>query len=125
MRKNAYKRKRKMITSTIKKEFKCDINKLWNIITDNTKYNWRSDLSIIEIISENQFIEYTKNNFPTHFTITLIDHLKEYRFSLSNSNIEGNWIGTFKLMPNNNVEITLTEHIEVKNIIMNCLLNLI
>ena len=34
-----------MIKSNIKKEFNYDIEKLWNIITDNTKYAWRSDLS--------------------------------------------------------------------------------
>lgn len=39
-----------MIKSNIKKEFSCDIKKLWNIITDNTKYAWRSDLSKIEIM---------------------------------------------------------------------------
>lgn len=37
-----------MIKSNIKKEFHCDIEKLWNLITDNTKYAWRSDLSKIE-----------------------------------------------------------------------------
>lgn len=31
-----------MIKSNIKKEFNCDIEKLWNIITDNTKYVWRT-----------------------------------------------------------------------------------
>lgn len=28
-----------MVRSNIKKEFNCDIKKLWNIITDNTNYN--------------------------------------------------------------------------------------
>ena len=41
-----------MIKSNIKKEFNCDIVKLWNIITDNTNYTWRSDLSKIEIIDD-------------------------------------------------------------------------
>ena len=38
-----------MIKSNIKKEFNCNIEKLWNIITDNTKYAQISDLSKIEI----------------------------------------------------------------------------
>lgn len=33
-----------MVKSNIKKEFNCGIEKLWNVITDNTNYNWRSDL---------------------------------------------------------------------------------
>ena len=59
-----------MIRSNIKKQFSCDRNKLWNIITDNSNYAWRSDLSKIVIVDEKHFIEYTKNNFPTYFTIT-------------------------------------------------------
>lgn len=58
-----------MIRSNIKKQFSCDRNKLWNIITDNSNYAWRSDLSKIETIDDTHFIEYTTNNFPTYFTI--------------------------------------------------------
>ena len=39
-----------MIRSNIKKQFSCDRNKLWNIITDNSNYAWRSDLSKIVIV---------------------------------------------------------------------------
>ena len=49
-----------MIRSNIKKQFSCDRNKLWNIITDNSNYAWRSDLSKIVIVDEKHFIEYTK-----------------------------------------------------------------
>ena len=41
-----------MIQSNIKKQFSCDRNKLWDIITDNSNYEWRSDLSKIEIIDD-------------------------------------------------------------------------
>ncbi len=47
-----------MIKSNIKKEFNCAIEKLWNIVTDNNKYAWRSDLSKIEITDDKDFIEY-------------------------------------------------------------------
>ena len=45
-----------MVKSNIKKEFNCDIEKLWSIITNNTEYAWRSDLSKIEIIDDIHFI---------------------------------------------------------------------
>ena len=51
-----------MIKSNIKKQFSCDKNKLWDIITDNSNYKWRTDLSKIEIIDETHFVEYTTNN---------------------------------------------------------------
>ena len=110
-----------MIKSNIKKRFTCDKNKLWNIITDNSNYKWRSNLSKIEIIDETHFIEYTKNNFPTHFTITSKIKLKEYKFDLENTNLKGKWIGIFKELPNGSIELDFTEEIEVNSLIMKLL----
>ena len=107
-----------MIKSNIKKEFDCDKNKLWDIITDNANFTWRSDLSKIVIVDEKHFIEYTKNNFPTYFTITSKIKLKEYKFDLENNNLKGKWIGIFKELPNGNIELDFTEEIEVNNFIM-------
>ena len=110
-----------MIKSNIKKQFSCDKNKLWDIITDNSNYKWRTDLSKIEIIDENHFIEYTKNNFPTYFTITAKEKLKEYKFDLEYANLKGRWIGTFKELPNGQIELDFTEEIEVNSLIMKLL----
>lgn len=110
-----------MIKSNIKKEFDCNIEKLWSIITDNTKYAWRSDLSKIEIIDDRHFIEYAKNNFPTYFTITTKQELKEYKVDIENANIKGKWIGLFKNLPNGSVELDFTEEIETDNFIMKLL----
>ena len=107
-----------MIRSNIKKQFSCDRNKLWDIITDNSNYVWRSDLSKIKIIDDTHFVEYTKNNFPTYFTITSKEKLKEYKFDLKNANLKGKWIGIFKELPNGNIELDFTEEIEVNSFIM-------
>ena len=110
-----------MIKSNIKRQFSCDKNKLWNIITDNSNYKWRTDLSKIEIIDETHFVEYTTNNFPTYFTITVKEKLREYKFDLENANLKGKWIGIFKELPNGNTELDFTEEIEVNNFIMKLL----
>ena len=110
-----------MIKSNIKKQFSCDKNKLWDIITDNSNYKWRTDLLKIEIKDETHFIEYTTNKFPTYFTITAKEKLKEYKFDLENTNLKGKWIGIFKELPNGNIELDFTEEIEVKNFIMKLL----
>lgn len=110
-----------MIKSNIKKQFSCDKNKLWDIITDNSNYKWRTDLLKIEIKDETHFIEYTTNNFHTYFTITAKEKLKEYKFDLENTNLKGKWIGIFKELPNGNIELDFTEEIEVKNFIMKLL----
>ena len=110
-----------MIKSNIKKQFSCDKNKLWNIIIDNSNYKWRTDLSKIEIIDNTHFIEYTANNFPTYFTITAKEKLKEYKFDLENANLKGKWIGIFKELTNGNIELDFTEEIEVNSLIMKLL----
>lgn len=107
-----------MVKLNIKKEFHCNIEKLWNIITDNTKYTWRSDLSKIEIIDNTHFIEYSKNNYPTYFTITSKVDLKEYKFDIENSNIKGKWIGIFTKLDNGNVLLDFTEEIETNKFLM-------
>ena len=113
-----------MIKSSIKKQFSCDKNKLWDVITDNNNYSWRSDLSKIEIIDNIHFVEYTKNNFPTYFTITSKIKLEEYKFDIENKNLKGKWIGVFKELPNGTIELDFTEEIEGNNFIMKLLAKL-
>ncbi len=110
-----------MIQSNMKKEFNCDKEKIWNIITDNSNYSWRSDLSKIEIVDNQHFIEYAKNNYPTYFTITSKKKLKEYKFDMENTNIKGKWTGLFKVLSNGNVELNFTEEIETNSFIMKLL----
>lgn len=110
-----------MIRSNIKKEFNCDVEKIWNIITDNTNYAWRSDLSKIKITDDKHFIEYAKNNYPTYFTITSKVKFREYKFDIKNTNIKGKWTGILKKLDNGNVLLDFTEEIETNNIIMKIL----
>lgn len=107
-----------MIKSNIISKFDSNIEKVWNIVTDNKNYLWRSDLSKIEIIDENNFIEYDKNNFKTYFKITRKDYLNTYEFEIENKNIKGRWIGKFKKIDDNITQIDFTEEIEVDNFIM-------
>lgn len=107
-----------MISANIKKTFSCNIEIIWNIITDNKNYLWRSDLSKIEIIDDTHFIEYDKNNFATNFTITSKKKFEEYKFNMKNKNFIGSWIGKFKVLNDNLVELYFIEEIEVNSIIM-------
>ena len=65
-----------MATSTIKALIPCDIHKVWEIVTMVDNYTWRSDLRNTEVVDENQFIEYTKEGYPTTFTITAVEPYK-------------------------------------------------
>lgn len=106
-----------MAISNIKAIFQSDIQRVWEVVTSLENYSWRSDLSKVEIISKNQFIEYTKDGYPTTFTITRTDPYQQWEFDMENSNMKGHWTGIFK-EKEGNTEIDFTEEVTVKKIIM-------
>ncbi len=105
-----------MTTSNIKATLSCDIHKVWEIITAVKNYTWRSDLSKTEVISSRQFIEYTKEGYPTTFTITVTEPYKRWEFDMENSNMKGHWIGLFT-SKDNKTEIDFTEYVTVEKIL--------
>ena len=107
-----------MKKSTIVAEFKSPIEKVWDVVTNNNEFEWRSDLSNI-VISDNIncFTEITKDGYETEFTITVVKKLERYEFDMKYKNMQGHWIGTFKVH-NGKTRIEFTEEIEVKNYIM-------
>ena len=108
-----------MKKSTITVTFKADIKKVWEVVTNNNNYEWRSDLSKIDVsVDGNSFTEYAKNNFPTKFTITLKKPYERYEFDMTNKNMNGHWIGGFSHV-NDGTRIEFTEEVSVNNLIMN------
>lgn len=111
-----------MKKSTIAAVFRSDIEKVWNIVTDNTNYAWRSDLSRIVASDDGiSFTEHTKDGFATDFTITKKEPQKQYEFDISNKNITGHWTGIFEKTLNG-TKIEFTEEVSAKNPIMNLFL---
>ena len=57
-----------MKTSTITAEFAAAPAQVWAIVTDQQNTGWRSDLDRVEVVSDTEFVEYTKkglcNPFP-------------------------------------------------------------
>ena len=106
-----------MAISKIKAVFQHDIKDVWNVVTALDHYQWRSDLSKIEVISDRQFIEYTKDGFATTFTITVVKPFERWEFDMENSNMKGHWTGVFSFQ-NGRTEIEFTEDITAKKFIM-------
>ena len=102
-----------MAVSTIKAEFAAKIQDIWNIVTSLQKYQWRSDLSRIEVLNEKQFVEYTKDGFPTTFTVTAAELYKRWEFDMENSNMRGHWSGIFGEI-DRRTEIVFTEDVTAK-----------
>ena len=95
----------------------CDIKKVWDTVTSLDQYEWRSDLSKIEVINEKQFIEYTKDGFATTFTITVTEPYKRWEFDMENSNMKGHWVGLFS-EKDGQTEIDFTEDVTAKKLIL-------
>lgn len=106
-----------MATSNIKAAFSCDIKTLWNIVTSLENYSWRSDLSKIEVLSRNQFVEYTKDGYSTTFTTTLWEPFQRWEFDMESNIMSGHWIGIFS-QEDEKVTIDFTEYVSTNKILM-------
>lgn len=106
-----------MAVSNIKAVIQGDIHKVWETVLNVAGYAWRSELSKTEIVSEKQFIEYTKEGYPTTFMVTLVEPYKRWEFDMENSNMKGHWIGIFT-QKGAETEIDFTENVTAKKFIM-------
>ena len=107
-----------MTTSNIKESIERDVRNVWETVLAVEKYSqWRSDLSKTEVISDKQFIEYTKDGYPTTFTVTVVEPYKKWEFDMENSNMKGHWVGIFASQ-NDKTEIDFTEQVTAKKFFM-------
>ena len=103
-----------MITSNIKANIPSELRQVWNLVLDIENYAaWRSDLSKAEVISDKQFIEYTKDGYSTTFTVTLVEPYRRWEFDMENGNMTGHWTGIFTAK-GDETEIDFTECVEAK-----------
>ena len=103
-----------MAISTVRADFQEEIEKVWNVVTSLGNYQWRSDLSKIDIVNESKFVEYTTDGFATTFTVTVCEPLKRWEFDLENSNMTGHWTGLF-YYEDGITTIEFTEDVSPKN----------
>lgn len=106
-----------MTTSNIKAVFKSDIRKVWETVLAVENYKWRCDLNKVEVISEKQFIEYTKDGYPTTFTVTAVEPYKRWEFDMENTNMKGHWSGVFTSR-GKETEIEFTEYVTAKKLFL-------
>ena len=103
-----------MATSNIKALIPGELQKVWELVLDIENYAvWRSDLSKTEVISDKQFIEYTKDGYPTTFIVTLVEPYRRWELDMENSNMTGHWTGIFTAK-GDETEIDFTERVEAK-----------
>lgn len=97
-------------------EFNSNIKSVWNIVTNNNDYSWRSDIKKIEIYNNGkEFIEYTHNGNATKFIISKKDEYSEYAFNMENKMFTGFWKGSFSEKENGGTKIVFKENVFIKN----------
>lgn len=106
-----------MAVSSVKATFPEDIQKVWETVTDFQNYSWRSDLSKTERLSENKFVEYTKQGYQTTFTVTVTEPYKRWEFDMENGNMKGHWSGVFT-QKDGETEVIFTENVTAKKFFM-------
>lgn len=106
-----------MAVSHVNVTLAAPIEKVWETVTNLDAYAWRSDLREVRVISQTQFIEYSKDGFATTFTVTCTEPYRRWEFDLENKNMKGHWVGLFQ--PNGaQTEITFTEDVTAKKVLM-------
>lgn len=107
-----------MTVSNIKEIISSDIHTVWETVLAVDRYStWRSDLSKTEIVDQKQFVEYTKEGYPTKFTVTAAEPYQRWEFDMENSNMKGHWTGIFTVK-GEETEIDFTEGVTAKHMIM-------
>lgn len=97
-------------------EFNSNIKSVWNTVTNNNDYSWRSDIERVEIYNHGkEFIEYTHNGFATKFIITKKNEYTEYAFNMENKMFTGFWTGNFSETENGGTKIVFKDNIFIKN----------
>ena len=87
----------KIINCNIKdvKIINCNIKDVFNRVSDFQNYHWRNDIIKVEILSDTNFIEYSKEGYKTFFEITLLENCKSIKLNLENENIKCSFIGNY------------------------------
>ena len=106
-----------MARSNIKAVFANDVQTVWNVVTDVKNYVWRTDLSKTEVVSDRQFIEYTRDGYSTAFTTTIFEPCSRWEFDMENDNMKGHWIGIFT-QRGEETEVDFTEDVTAKKVLM-------
>ena len=106
-----------MARSNIKAVFANDVQTVWNVVTDVKNYVWRTDLCKTEVVSDRQFIEYTRDGHSTAFTTTIFEPCSRWEFDMENDNMKGHWIGIFT-QKGEETEVDFTEDVTAKKVLM-------
>ncbi|OUP29690.1 SRPBCC family protein [Faecalibacterium sp. An192] len=107
-----------MTVSNLKSVLPCDVHKAWSVVTTASEYpRWRTDLSRVQILGPEAFLEYTANGYVTKFTIVRAKPGQLWELEMDNTNLHGRWVGRFRQRGLATV-VDFTEYVSVKKVWM-------
>lgn len=107
---------KKLRTSQMTTRFSAPLAAVWEIVTDNTDFSWRSDLDHIENKPDGvTFVEYPKKGSETVFTITEKQPGRLYAFHMEHAMFTGEWTGEFSEAEGGGTEVVFTERLTIRN----------
>lgn len=96
----------KRIDMTI--DFKSNVNEVFKVISNLNDCSWRSDLSRVEQLDHNNFVEYDRKHRETKILITDFRENIQFDYDVENSNYRGHWGGQFAPLPDGGCRMYLT-----------------
>lgn len=84
------------ITAALTAELPWPPEKVWAVVTDLDRWQWRGDLTGLDHRGEEAFTEYGQGGFSTRFAVTDRREPEFWAFDLENSNLTGRWTGVFQ-----------------------------
>lgn len=91
--------------------------RVWQVVTNNADYRWRSDLARLELHPDGTWSEYDQAGHETCFRQAEKTPYRRYSFTMENKLFSGVWAGSFTETPEG-TQLLLEEEIGVKNPIM-------
>ena len=96
-------------------DFKSNVEKVFETVTNMSDCSWRSDLSKVEKISDNEYIEYDRKGRNTKIKITDYHKNIQLEYNVQNDNYQGHWCGQFAPLKNGGCRLSLLFYFEPRS----------
>lgn len=88
---------------------------VWQVVTDLTNWQWRSDLAECQIVDEHRFIEIPKKGKAIRFCTTRLEQPHIWEFHMDSPTLTGTWQGTFESNENGGCRVKFIEDVTLRN----------
>lgn len=98
-------------------DFKSEVAAVFKVITNLKDWSWRSDLTRVEQIGDNRFIEYDRKQRETKIFVTDLRENIQFDYDVENNSYRGHWSGQFAPLPDGGCRMYLNFDFEPQSIL--------